>query len=120
MDSDYLIKLFKAFTNKDDDLFYQIAWEIIKNEEKKKHHMLSSKLKQLLKDNSIAPSLNNIQHILPVPRDNEKGFRLLDVKDFYLDWKDVILEKNTKEKLILIIKEWEIYIRHILIHQHQD
>jgi len=105
MNSEYFIKIFKAFKKGNEDQFFQIAWEIIKNEEKKNHHLLSIKLKKILEDDSISSNLNDSKFIPPIPRDNEKGFRLLDVKNFYLNWSDVILEISTRKKIEQIIKE---------------
>jgi SpoVK/Ycf46/Vps4 family AAA+-type ATPase len=105
MNSEKITKIFEAFTRRDNDTFCKIAWEIIEEEERKKHHLLAAQLKQILTENSSASNINYTQRIPPIPRDNEKGFKLLDVKKFFLDWDDVILAKNTKEELKQIVKE---------------
>lgn len=107
MNSELLIKLFEAFTKKDDELFYKIAWDIIEKEKRKKHHLLAEQLKRILTENSVTSHKNYSQEIPPIPRDNEKGFRLLDVKKFFLDWDDVVLAKETEEILRQIVKELE-------------
>ena len=107
MNSELLIKLFEAFTKKDDELFYKIAWDITEEEKRKKHHLLAEQLKRILTENSVTSHKNYSQEIPPIPRDNEKGFRLLDVKKFFLDWDDVVLAKETEEILRQIVKELE-------------
>lgn len=105
MNSEKMTKIFEAFTKRDNDTFCKIAWEIIEEEEKKKHHLLAAQLKRILTENSSVSNINYTKRIPPIPRDNEKGFKLLDVKKFFLDWDDVILAKNTKEELKQIVKE---------------
>ena len=107
MNSELLIKIFEAFTKKDDELFYKIAWDITEEEKRKKHHLLAEQLKRILTENSVTLHKNYSQEVPPIPRDNEKGFRLLDVKKFFLDWDDVVLAKETEEILRQIVKELE-------------
>jgi len=107
MNSEKLINLFEVFVKKDNDTFYKIAWEIIEEEKRRKHHLLAAQLKSILTKNSVASNINHIQQIPPVPRDNEKGFRLLDIRKTFLDWDDVVLAEGTKETLKQIVKELE-------------
>lgn len=107
MNSELLIKLFEAFTKKDEELFYKIAWDITEEEKRKKHHLLAEQLKRILTENTGTSHKNYTQQVPPIPRDNEKGFRLLDVKKFFLDWDDVVLAKETEEILRQIVKELE-------------
>lgn len=107
MNSELLIKLFEAFTKKDEELFYKIAWDITEDEKRKKHHLLAEQLKRILTENTGTSHKNYSQQVPPIPRDNEKGFRLLDVKKFFMDWDDVVLAKETEEILRQIVKELE-------------
>jgi SpoVK/Ycf46/Vps4 family AAA+-type ATPase len=107
MNSELLIKIFEAFTKKDDELFYKIAWDITEEEKRKKHHLLAEQLKRILTENSGTSHKGYTPQVPPIPRDNEKGFRLLDVKKFFLDWDDVVLAKETEEILRQIVKELE-------------
>lgn len=102
-----MIKLFEAFTKKDEELFYKIAWDITEEEKRKKHHLLAEQLKRILTENTGTSHKNYSQQVPPIPRDNEKGFRLLDVKKFFMDWDDVVLAKETEEILRQIVKELE-------------
>ncbi len=109
MNSKKKIEIFEAFVTKDDDAFYKIASEMIEEEEKGKHHLLAAQLRDILKEKSGVTNIKLIhtEQIAPVPRDNEKGFKLLDVKKFFLDWNDVILKKNTDIILKKIVQELE-------------
>lgn len=109
MNSKKKIEIFEAFVTKDDDAFYKIASEMIEEEEKGKHHLLAAQLRDILKEKSGITNMKLIhtEQIAPVPRDNEKGFKLLEVKKFFLDWNDVILKKNTDIILKKIVQELE-------------
>jgi hypothetical protein len=69
--------------------------------------MKSEQLKRILTENSGTSHKNYTQQVPPIPRDNEKGFRLLDVKKFFLDWDDIVLAKETEEILRQIVKKLE-------------
>ena len=81
------------------------------DEEKKHHHLLAKDLKAILKSISNGESLNGsptsqrYRDTLPIPRDTEKGFPLLEIKEFYLDWSDVILELGLEDALKQIVEE---------------
>ncbi|MCK4395846.1 AAA family ATPase [candidate division WOR-3 bacterium] len=107
MNSEKMAKIFEAFVKTDSDGFYKIAWEIVEEEKRKKHHLLAEQLKSILTKNSEASNINQIQQIPPVPRDNEKGFRLLNIRKIFLDWDDVVLAEETEETLKQIVKELE-------------
>jgi len=105
MDSEKLIKVFEAFVKKDYESFSRIALDIIEEENRKKHHLLAKRLKQILNENGVSSDITTSRQLPPVPRDNEKGFRLLDVKKVFLDWDDVILLQETQETLEQIVSE---------------
>ncbi|HDD44657.1 MAG TPA: ATP-binding protein [Candidatus Desulfofervidus auxilii] len=110
MKSEKLIKLFDSFVKKDTEQFYKVAWEIIEEEKKKRHYLLANKLKEILTNNSVflnRKTMSYQENIPPIPRDNEKGFKLLEIKKFFLDWDDVILPEKTKDILNQIVKELE-------------
>ena len=106
MNSEMLIKLFKSIANKNNEGLYQVALEIIEDEKKKNHHLLAKRLYNILQSAKMSQNLNHFQ-IPPIPRDNEKGFRLLEVKRLFLNWNDVILSKDTEEILKDIVRELE-------------
>jgi ATP-dependent 26S proteasome regulatory subunit len=111
MRSDLIKQIFQAFAQSDKEKFIEIAHEIVKEEEKKSHHLLAKDLKGILKDISNGRSLNNnaaynrYKNAIPIPRDTEKGFPLLEIQEFYLDWEDVILTQELKDSLEQIVEE---------------
>lgn len=112
MNSDLIKQLFQSFINKDNDSFLKAANEIIKDEERKKHRILVKELNKILNnnDNIDAPFegyQKRFKENLPIPRDAEKGFPLLEIKEFHLGWSDVILEDNIISALNRIIQEYD-------------
>lgn len=105
MDSDKLLKLFRALSKRDSNALQAIAWEAIEDEKRKKHHLLARQLENILAQNPNGTDLNGIKQTPPIPRDNEKGFRLLDVKKLYHNWNDVILSRETESLLKQIVDE---------------
>lgn len=111
MRGELIEKLFQAFVEGNREKFLQAADEIIKVEERKSHHLLVKDLRNILKNtlNNTGLGINSISRryksTIPIPRDTEKGFPLLELKEFYLDWNDVILKENSKSSLKQIIAE---------------
>ncbi|MFQ5455252.1 MAG: AAA family ATPase [Nitrospirota bacterium] len=110
MNSDLIKQLFHSFINKDNDSFLKAANEIIKNEERKKHRILVKELKEILNKNIGIYSYGyqkRLKEAIPIPRDIEKGFPLLEIKEFHLDWLDVILANEVVLALKKVIQEFD-------------
>jgi len=112
MNSDLIKQLFRSFVGKDNDSFLKAANELIKNEERKKHRILVKELKDILDNNGDIdiPSegyQKRFKENIPIPRDGDKGFHLLEIKEFHLDWPDVILADNIVAALNRIIQEYD-------------
>jgi SpoVK/Ycf46/Vps4 family AAA+-type ATPase len=111
MRSELIKQIFLAFSQGDKEKFIETAHEIVKEEERKSHHLLAKDLKGILKDISNGKSLSNngtynrYKNAIPIPRDTEKGFPLLEIQEFYLDWDDVILSQELKPSLEQIVEE---------------
>ena len=111
--SDLLKKLFQSYAESDRDKFVEIAHEVIKEEEKKNHHLLAKDLKKIIHSNIQNKSYvnNNIYQKyktnIPIPRDTEKGFPLLEIKENYFNLDDVILFDNLKKKIEYTIEEFK-------------
>lgn len=76
----------------------------------KKHRILVKELKEILNDNVVAHSevyQKRFKENVPIPRDAEKGFPLLEIKEFHLDWPDVILANEIVSALNRIIQEYD-------------
>ena len=112
MNSDLIKQLFQSFVSKDNDLFLKAANELIKNEERKKHRILVKELKDILNNNGDIdiPSESyqkRFKENIPIPRDGDKGFPLLEIKEFHLDWSDVILAHNIVAALNRVLQEYD-------------
>jgi SpoVK/Ycf46/Vps4 family AAA+-type ATPase len=111
--SDLLKKLFRSYAENNKDKFVEIAHEVIKEEEKKNHHLLAKDLKKIIHSNIQNKSYinNNIYQKyktnIPIPRDTEKGFPLLEIKENYFNLDDVILFDNLKKKIEYTIEEFK-------------
>lgn len=111
--SDLLKKLFRSYAENNKDKFVEIAHEVIKEEEKKNHHLLAKDLKKIIHFNIQNKSYvnNNIYQKyktnIPIPRDTEKGFPLLEIKENYFNLDDVILFDNLKQKIEYTIEEFK-------------
>ena len=112
LNSDLIKQLFRSFVGKDNDSFLKAANEIIKNEERKKHRVLVKELKEILNNNGDIdiPSegyQKRFKENIPIPRDGDKGFPLLEIKEFHLDWSDVILAHNIVAALNRVLQEYD-------------
>jgi SpoVK/Ycf46/Vps4 family AAA+-type ATPase len=111
MKSELIREVFLAFSQSNKEKFLEIACEIIKEEEKKSHHLLAKDLKEIIKNFSPNKYANNgvtnkrFKNTIPIPRDTEKGFPLLEIKDFILDWEDIILTPEIKASMQQIVEE---------------
>lgn len=109
MNSSTIELLFKSFKENDATLFNEIAEQIIDEESKKNHHLLAARLKKLLGETSIGSKETSFQRklISPIPRDNEKGFPLLEIKKTFYSWDDLVVSDDIIEILKEIPKENE-------------
>lgn len=108
MRSELIKKLFAAYAEGDREKFLKISEEIINEEERKNHHLLAKELRKILFDNEKYNNRNYAKRYkanIPIPRDSDRGFPLLEIKEYYFTWDDVILPDHLKSKLKLIVEE---------------
>lgn len=106
--SELIKQLFLSFNNKDNEAFVQAAREYIEREKRKKHTIVAKELeKALYQTTGIADSQRRFKQNLPIPRDTEKGFPLLEIQYFELDFDNLILSQETKGQLERIIREFK-------------
>lgn len=103
-----LIKqLFLSFNNKDNETFVQAAREYIDREKRKKHTVVAKELEKALYQSATIPSSERrFKQGLPIPRDTEKGFPLLEIQHFDQELDGLILSRETKVLLERIIREF--------------
>jgi len=106
--SELIKQLFLSFNNKDNEAFVQTAREYIEREKRKKHTIVAKELeKALYQSATVSSSQRRFKQSLPVPRDTEKGFPLLEIQHFEQDFDSLILSQETKTQLERIIREFK-------------
>lgn len=103
--NDLIKKLFIAFSKKDEDEFYKIGEQLINLEKRKKHNIVAKELKEALYSTNYirSNSEKRFKTNMPIPRDNDSGFPLLEIRKFNLDWEQLILSEATDYALRQIV-----------------
>lgn len=105
--TDLIKKLFLSFNEKDNDTFVQTAREYIEHE-RKKHTVVAKDLeKALFSVSSAQNGGKRFKNTLPIPRDTEKGFPLLEIQHFDKSIDSLIISREIKEQLEQVIKEFK-------------
>lgn len=109
MKSDFLRELFEAFVEKNEDRFLQIANQLIDEEEKKNNTLLAKDLRKIINNSpnliKKTKTFSKFKHDIPIPRDMTKGFPLIEIKEFYLTFDDIILNQDVSTRLEYLVKE---------------
>lgn len=106
--SEIIKRLFLSFSNKDFKSFEDAAREYIEREKRKKHNIVAKDLeKALFNTGGIPDSQKRFKNNMPIPRDTEKGFPLLEIQHYDINFDSIIISKDTKEQLEQIIKEFK-------------
>jgi len=106
--SELIKQLFLSFNKKDNDAFVQAAREYIEREKRKKHTIVARELeKALYQTTGVSDGQRRFRQSLPIPRDTEKGFPLLEIQHFEHDSDSLILSRKTKAQLERIIREFK-------------
>ncbi len=111
MNANELIKqLLLSFNSNDKEAFFSVAREYIEREKRMKHTQVAKELEKALFDrngNGISFSERRFKNTLPIPRDSEKGFPLLEIKQYEDSFENLIINDNLKNQLDQIIKEFK-------------
>ncbi len=109
MTSSELIKqLFLSFNNKDNDAFILAAREYIEREKRKKHTIVAKELEKVLYQSAtVSSGQKRFKQSMPIPRDTEKGFPLLEIQHVEQDFDSLILSQETKVQLERVIREFK-------------
>src|SRR3989337_4490255 len=106
--TDLIKQLFSSFNNTDREAFIQTAIEYIEREKRKKHTLVAKELeKALFSTSSVKNGNKRFKDVLPIPRDTEKGFPLLEIQHFDKSIDNLIIPSETKEQLERIIREFK-------------
>jgi SpoVK/Ycf46/Vps4 family AAA+-type ATPase len=111
MTSNELIKLLIiSFNSKDSDAFLGAVREYIERERRMKHTQVAKELEKVLFEKSSSANSfaeRRFKNSPPIPRDSEKGFPLLEIRQCDESWENLILAQNAKSQLEQIIKEFK-------------
>jgi len=107
--SELIKQLFIAFNKDDKDNFIKIAKEYIEREKRKNHNILAKQLEEALFfniPNTGSEKEKRYKRNIPIPRDNEKGFPLLEIKEFQYSWEHLKLPGDILALLKQIVQEF--------------
>jgi SpoVK/Ycf46/Vps4 family AAA+-type ATPase len=110
MRGDLLISLFQAHAECDNKKFLEIAQEIIQEESRAKHNLLAKNLKKILTSPQLDVFCSNsfskrYKANIPLPRDSDKGFPLFEIKEYYFEMNDLILNVEVGDRLNYLLDE---------------
>jgi len=106
--SELIKQLFLSFNSKDDDAFMQAARAYIDREKRKKHTIVAKDLEKALYQTAVSGGTQKrFKTSQPIPRDTEKGFPLLEIQHFDLDFDALLLSERTKKQLERIMLEFK-------------
>jgi SpoVK/Ycf46/Vps4 family AAA+-type ATPase len=106
--TDLIKQLFLSFNDKDNDAFIKTAREYIEHEKRKKHTLVAKDLEKALFSGSGVQNENKrFKNTLPIPRDTEKGFPLLEIQYFDKDIDALIISNEIKVQLEQVVREFK-------------
>jgi SpoVK/Ycf46/Vps4 family AAA+-type ATPase len=109
MNANELIKQILLSIN-DKEAFFKSVQAYIDHEKRLNHTQVVKELEKLLYDKDInykSFSERRFKNTPPVPRDSEKGFPLLEVRNCDECFEDLIIDEGVKNQLNQIIKEFK-------------
>lgn len=102
-------QLFLAFSKQDNEEFIRVAEEFIDAEKRKKHNIAAKQLKDALyttaKNSKAVINSNRYRANIPIPRDNDSGFPLLEIREYDFSWDDLVISNEKKMILEQICNE---------------
>ena len=106
--SELIKQMFLSFSSKDNEAFINAAREYIEREKRKKHNIVAKDLEKALYDSEhISISSKRFKNILPIPRDTEKGFPLLEIQHHNSNFDNLLISNEVKSQLEQIIREFK-------------
>jgi SpoVK/Ycf46/Vps4 family AAA+-type ATPase len=105
-----IIQMIKSFINGDSAAFRSTAKEFAVEERKKNHHILARDIERLLKNGADSSNLVGSLALIgtptdDLPRDKERGFLLVEIKEPKRTLESLVLSKQILKQLELIIFE---------------
>ncbi|MBW5398453.1 ATP-binding protein [Brachyspira pilosicoli] len=104
--TDIIKDIIISYKERDDNKFLNTVNRYIEKEKLKKHNSVVKELEQLLNNKSFVTE-KRFKETVPIPRDSEKGFQLLEIKNYDYSLDDLKVEKNIMNQLLQIISEFK-------------
>jgi len=106
--SELIKQMFLSFNSEDNEAFINAAREYIEREKRKKHNIVAKDLeKALYNSKNITKSIERFKNTLPIPRDTEKGFPLLEIQHHNVNFDNLLISNEVKSQLEQIIREFK-------------
>jgi SpoVK/Ycf46/Vps4 family AAA+-type ATPase len=99
-----------SFNNDDKEAFLSAARGYIEREKRMKHTLVAKELEKALFERNgkgTAFSERRFKNVIPIPRDSEKGFPLLEIQQYEDSYEDLIVSDSVKNQLDQIIREFK-------------
>ena len=88
--------------------FFRRLGNISSTKKEKKHAIVAKELeKALYAANGFSERGKRFKNTIPIPRDTEKGFPLLEIQHFDISMDSLLICPETKQQLEQIIKEFK-------------
>lgn len=101
-----LRQLIRSGAEGDLEVFRGVAEQVIAAEREKRHHLLANDLERILYGRNRSVPSPALQHLIAsVPKDHERGFPLLSVRDPVRGLDDVVLSDGNISSLMGLLRE---------------
>jgi SpoVK/Ycf46/Vps4 family AAA+-type ATPase len=108
--NDLVKQLLLAFTKNDGDAFVSAAQEYIEHEKRLKHSQIAKDLENVLfekKNTNLSFLERRFKNSIPIPRDSEKGFPLLEIQHPDIGFEKLLVDIKVSNQIIQIIREFQ-------------
>lgn len=107
--SDLIKRLFRSYNQNDREAFHQVALEVIEDERRKNHKILANELTRILLDKAHPvpnTSIGPVHSLAPLPKDEERGASLVDVRAPSRDLSTIALTDQQESTLQSVMQEF--------------
>jgi SpoVK/Ycf46/Vps4 family AAA+-type ATPase len=119
--ADLLKRIFKSYKGRNDSAFLEAARELVEDERKKHHFALADELLRIISNGSPS-SLNGTRQFEPLPKDDDRGAPLVDIRQLDRFLKDIVWSPDQQETINRVLDEfrqWEVLEAHQLRPSHK-
>jgi SpoVK/Ycf46/Vps4 family AAA+-type ATPase len=119
--ADLLKRLFKSYKGRNESAFLEAARELAEDERKKHHFALADELLRII-TNGTPSSLNGTRQFEPLPKDDDRGSPLVDIRQVDRFLKDIVWcpgQEETINRVIEEFRQWDVLEAHRLRPSHK-